>query len=411
MAAASGYANSSDDGIQPISERQRTIPVQVNPVPDGVDGGAISRRSVLLVSARWAHLGGHSGLAPLAAALATHLKVDRTQPTAWDKLCVLAVRAQRFVAEKIFGRARAPLWSPFYTPTGLLLETAAQRTLKSHRYDFVLFEALEDHFNLFGTPSVAKGNTKIIAIAHQPPAWWRLYGVEAGVLDRIDTLFVLSREAQRYMQEVMGHRNVHFLPHGVSVGFFSAMERPVPQDVKVVFSGQWLRDFNLLKETIRLLSAKHPAMSFHLVVPKFARTHEAHYEIARFNNVTWYSGLSDTALLALYHSADLMFLPLIDSTANNSLLEAMSTGLPLVVSDVGGVRDYVDEDCAVLISPNTAARAAEQMLWCLAHYPQCREMAARARTKAAAFLSWERFAGELSSIVQAPSRSMPEGRR
>ena len=34
-------------------------------------------------------------------------------------------------------------------------------------------------------------------------------------------------------------------------------------------------------------------------------------------------------------------MPLNDSTANNALLEIMATGLPLVISDVGGVRDYV----------------------------------------------------------------------
>ncbi len=377
----------------------RAKPVQVATESAG-GATAIAGTTVLVVSSRWAHLGGHSGLAPLVGKLSAHLAVDRVVPNAWDRLRVFAARLRKLVMEKILGAGGDRPWSPFYNRTGLLLETAARRILSGKKYDFVLFEALEDHFNLFGAVSGAAGRTKVIAVSHQPPAWWRLYGVDPRVLSRIDTLIVLSRDAQRYMQDVMGHGNVHFVPHGVSVDFFvTAPAKPASGKVDVVFSGQWLRDFGLLRETIRLLAETHPTLTFHLVVPKFARTHEAHYEIATFANVRWYSGLSDAALLALYHHADFMFLPLIDSTANNSVLEAMSTGLPLIVSDVGGVRDYVGEDCAVLISPNTPARAAEMIRWCVDHTSECTEMAARARNKAVSSLSWDHFAEELSSKI------------
>jgi glycosyltransferase involved in cell wall biosynthesis len=365
-----------------------------------------ARQRVLIVSARWSHLGGHSGLAPLADKLSSHFEVHRVLPNRWDKLRVLLARAYYYVAEKMLGKSRSTGWNPFYNRIGFLLEVAARRMVKTGRYDVVLFEAVEDHYNRFRQSASWIGRTKIAAVSHQPPAWWRLYGTSADVLSRVDVLFVLSAATDRYMKQELQHGNVRFLHHGVDTDFFL----PVVQDriggaVNIVFAGLWLRDFRLLKETIERLSDLASRVTFHLVVPEFARTLDAHYSLATFDNVRWYSGLSDTALRDLYRRADLMFLPLIDSTANNSLLEAMAVGLPLVVSDVGGVRDYLDEDCAVFVSPNTAEAAAEQIRWAMANPEVCRERAARARVKAVETLTWERFAVEAAvAIAQAAER-------
>ncbi|MGH8618830.1 MAG: glycosyltransferase family 4 protein [Burkholderiales bacterium] len=370
----------------------------VLPVPGRT---AAAREKLLIVSARWSHLGGHSGLAPLAEALATHFDVERVQPSTMDKLRVFFSRAFRYAGEKVLGKARSSSWNPFYNRVGLLLETAAKRTLKSGQYDVVLFEAFEDHFNAFRHSAGWIGRTRIAAVSHQPPAWWRLYGTSSEVFDRVDTLFVLSTAAERYMKTELGRGNVHFIPHGVDTEFFIPSEgEQAGGAVNIVFAGLWLRDFRLLKDTIGRLSDLASRVTFHLVVPEFARTQDAHYALAVFDNVRWYSGLSDTALRDLYQRADLMFLPLIDSTANNSLLEAMAVGLPLVVSDVGGVRDYLDDDGAVFVSPNTAASAAERIRWAIANPEDCRKRAAHARRKAVETLTWERFAVEAAAVIE-----------
>ena len=52
-------------------------------------------------------------------------------------------------------------------------------------------------------------------------------------------------------------------------------------------------------------------------------------------NTRCHAGLSDEQLLALYQSADIGVMPVIDCTANNGLLEMMATGLPVVMTDIG----------------------------------------------------------------------------
>jgi glycosyltransferase involved in cell wall biosynthesis len=78
-------------------------------------------------------------------------------------------------------------------------------------------------------------------------------------------------------------------------------------------------------------------------------------DVSRFDNVvgrfTLRVGITDDDLLTLYQHATLFIQPLWDGTANTALLEAISCGLPPIITDIGAIRDYVNEDCACLVPP------------------------------------------------------------
>ena len=49
-------------------------------------------------------------------------------------------------------------------------------------------------------------------------------------------------------------------------------------------------------------------------------------------------GLTDAELRDLYHSSDIAFIPLTNATANNAVLEAMASGIPLISTDLPAIR-------------------------------------------------------------------------
>lgn len=360
------------------------------------------QQKLLLVSARWDHLGGHSGLAQLGVELDRHFSVRRVIPVLSDKLRVGAMLAWGILSERLLGRPRKRGWNPFYNRHGLLLETAARRMARAEHFDVVFFEALEDHFDAFAEERQSLTSTRVAGVSHQPPAWWRLYAGPGNVFAGVDTVFALSHQAQAFLQNEIGHGNVHFVPHGVDCDFFVAGEHRAlgPEDqVEVLFCGQWLRDFQQLAETVEVLASRPRRYVFHLVVPRFARNFEQHYRLARHDNVRWHAGLSDEALRDLYQRVHLLFLPLVDATANNSVLEALSTGLPMVVSKIGGVVDYVDEGEAVFLTARDGRHAVDQLEWCVANYDACLENAKRARQRAASQLGWKTVAAQLVGLM------------
>jgi glycosyltransferase involved in cell wall biosynthesis len=70
------------------------------------------------------------------------------------------------------------------------------------------------------------------------------------------------------------------------------------------------------------------------------------------SNVEVYSGIEDSELLRLYQQSHIGLMPLQDSTANNSLLEMMSCGLPIITTRVGSVQDYLPDGAGILLEKN-----------------------------------------------------------
>jgi glycosyltransferase involved in cell wall biosynthesis len=92
--------------------------------------------------------------------------------------------------------------------------------------------------------------------------------------------------------------------------------------------------------------------------------------------------VDDTLLLRAYHAASIAILSLHDAVANNALLEAMACGLPVVASDVGGVREYLGEEAGLIVPPWNPEALAEAILALLDDPVARRRMgrAARERT-------------------------------
>jgi len=94
--------------------------------------------------------------------------------------------------------------------------------------------------------------------------------------------------------------------------------------------------------------------------------------------------IDDPARLVLaYNSADAFIVPSRQDNLPNTVLEAMSCGLPVIGFRVGGIPEMVqDTETGLLADSDNAADLARKILWLLEHNPEREAMAKAARDRA-----------------------------
>ncbi|MNT05902.1 Glycosyl transferases group 1 [compost metagenome] len=137
-----------------------------------------------------------------------------------------------------------------------------------------------------------------------------------------------------------------FIPHGIDTQFFTP-DSDFNKNGSILFVGQHLRDFDAFNYAIPRIKEKIPSLIINVVIRD-----EFINQIQHPHLVNIYKGIDDYRLLSFYREASLLFLPLKDVTACNSILEAMSAGLPIISTDVGSNSSYIKEANGILLPKN-----------------------------------------------------------
>jgi glycosyltransferase involved in cell wall biosynthesis len=161
---------------------------------------------------------------------------------------------------------------------------------------------------------------------------------------------------------------------------------------QVLFVGRHRRDFATLGDVIRAAERLDPGVRFVIVTKS-----EAADSFREHANVVVKSHVTEPDLITLYRESAVVVQPMKESTANNAILEAMACGAPVVATDVGSTRDYVNDCCAVLTPPGDASSMVDALLELL-HDTTKRERMGRAARERALDFSWPVIAARFSQL-------------
>tara|TARA_R110000851_G_scaffold7469_1_gene28949 strand:- start:44344 stop:45288 length:945 start_codon:yes stop_codon:yes gene_type:complete len=187
-------------------------------------------------------------------------------------------------------------------------------------------------------------NTIFCATFHKPPEILKKTIANATALRNLDGAIAVGINQVDFLKEWLQLENVKYIPHGVDTHFF------VPDSSKkkkntLLFVGQHLRDFETFNKTVPKLNENIKNLNIQAVVhPAYASKIEPHDCIEVLTNI------KDKTLRTLYQEATALYLPMVDSTACNSILEAMACGLPIITSKVGGNEEYLKDTSNILIT-------------------------------------------------------------
>ncbi|MDY0039056.1 MAG: glycosyltransferase [Desulforhabdus sp.] len=216
-------------------------------------------------------------------------------------------------------------------------------------------------------------------------------------LAQIDAAVVVSTAQMDFFATLLGPHKVYYVPHGIDVDYFKPKDINNPTDdgaLRCLFVGTHMRDFTTLAETWRILNKAAKAYRLDVVTSS-----KYQHCFKGIKDTHLHFGISDQKLLDLYQHADAFVLPLSDCTANNSLLEAMSCGLPIICTDLPGARDYVNDTCTLFV-PKADAKAFAEAIASLHADKKCRQRMAISSRALSLDFSWRKVSSKIQEVYQ-----------
>jgi glycosyltransferase involved in cell wall biosynthesis len=351
--------------------------------------------AVSLAYYRLPHLDSESGYEQVRRYLADKTTVEYLEPWRPRWLPDPAVR-------RLGSRRRAA----FYEPSSVPIELAGARRLLARPDDVVHVLYGEAHYwHLASLPGRRRG--ALVVTFHQPPSVfarvWRPRRPRLR-LRALDAIVATSAAQRDYLAGLAGPDRVAFVPLGANCFYFSPGPAPGKEHLEVLSVGSWLRDVPTLRATLERIADRRPDVRLRVIAG------DAHLRAMRdIPGVSLEGGISSAELLDAYRSADVFLHVVADSTGNTALMEALACGVPVVGTDAGGTRDYVDDSCAVLCPPDPA-RLADAAIGLLDDDAGRAELAESAREHAQRF-DWPHVAWSLLQVYDAALTRRRRGRR
>lgn len=277
---------------------------------------------------------------------------------------------------------------PWYTLGGLNAEAEAFESCLAGRVDIIhLLDG--DHSGQFLPRLVRQAHSlgvRTVATLHQPAEVARkVTNVE--MLRWLDAVVLVSPSQLPFFRQHVPESKLHVILHGINSEFFCPPPELKPShQLRCMIAGHWLRDWETFRSVARAMSD----VTF-IAVPSSTIAFDD------LPNVVTHRAVSDATLADLYRSVDVLFLPLIDSTANNALLEGIASGLPVVTTDLEAVRAYLPSGEGIFVAGNRVESFVAALRQLQQNIELRIQMGERARARAEE-LNWSRVISQYEML-------------
>jgi glycosyltransferase involved in cell wall biosynthesis len=218
---------------------------------------------------------------------------------------------------------------------------------------------------------------------------------QKGLAKGIDAAVVVATSQVQPFEKWVGRNKVVYIPHGIDTDRFCPDGHLDRCRTRLLMVGEHLRDWDAMHRVIDEVNHQRLGVEFHVV------TNKANYAyFTGCKNTSFHTQISEAELISLYRQADALFVPVLESTANNAVLEALACGTPVISNSIGGIPDYVNEKCGWLFPKGEVARVVELVRRLSTDKDFAKPHRAAARTYALEF-DWRRVAKQVSAVYSA----------
>lgn len=235
-------------------------------------------------------------------------------------------------------------------------EVKFSRKVSANDASHILY--LESHIHLL---KKLKPANRIFGTIHLPVSRWS--NLRLQMLESLENVILLYNEEFEIFKQYVPSQKIHVIKHGVDINFFKPGKTEKVVKNKVLFVGHFLRNFEMTYKVYNTICKDvSTEIQFHFIIPSSFRNTSILQKLAQNPNVFFHEKLSDEELLEQYQTSYVMVMPMSDSGANTALVQALSVGLPVITTDVGGIRSYGGGTVYPIITNNDYVAMTELFL-------------------------------------------------
>jgi len=283
--------------------------------------------------------------------------------------------------------------SGLYDTASVLKDVELYRTLKKRKKQHKVVHYLNAERDIRYVVNNTRlfENTFFCGTFHKPKAILASTISDNNYLQKLNGAIAVGVNQVDFLKNWLDIENVKYIPHGVDTTFFT-------QDItkrktnNLLFVGQHLRDFDALNYCVPRLAEKIKNLEVNVVLRK-----DFFKKINKHSSIKLHSNIDDNKLKAFYQEASALFLPMINSTACNSILEALASGTPIITTNVGGNEAYLKGTNNILVPMNDLDYLIEATITILNDESRMVAMSNSSRLKAQEF-EWQKIAKEVSGF-------------
>lgn len=200
---------------------------------------------------------------------------------------------------------------------------------------------------------------RVVVNAHCSARRWETVWLRPDGYAHADQVVLMSESQRPFVARHVTAEKIRVILHGASTEYFapSATREPRTGRFRLFMLGNTERDHEFAAQ----VAAKLPVRRFEWRIRTTSHERSLYRGIESVNLLP---RLSDEDMRREYQQADLLAMPMLDSAANNVILESMACGTPVMVNRVGGVPEYVSPDCNFVMSNDrNADEWVEKLLW------------------------------------------------
>lgn len=224
------------------------------------------------------------------------------------------------------------------------------------------------------------------------------------ILRRVHRVIAVSNSLRQKMVEIgISDRKITVIPNGVNPLDFKPRKRK-KDGFRLLWVGRLVEEKGVvyLVEALKWVREKLPDVKLILIGEGKLkeRLKRLSHNLSLYN-IDFIGKINHSAISEYMNSADLFILPSLREGLPLVLLEAMATGLPVIATSVGGIKDViVHEKSGILIPPKKPRLLAEKIIYLLKDEDLRKRIGEDGRRRVEEYFTWDRITKETSQVYK-----------